>query len=92
MALIRIKTHHLKKGMLIKSDVYNRSGVILVPAATNTAPVMDISSRSRRLDPQKMKEFTKTYHIAEDTLSQNLKDIVLKDKEVDIPSLPTLTR
>lgn len=113
MALIRMKTHHLKKGMLIKSDVYNRSGVILVPAdtavtgevfelltkhfidevvvdypaETNTAPVMDISSRSRRLDPQKKKEFTKTYQIAEDTLSQNLKDIVLKDKEVDIPSL-----
>jgi len=34
MALMRIKTHNLKKGMLIKSDVYNRAGVILVPEDT----------------------------------------------------------
>lgn len=34
MATIRIKTHHLKKGMVIKTDVYNRAGVILIPADT----------------------------------------------------------
>ena len=34
MALVRMKTHHLKKGMVIKSDIYNRSGVILVTEDT----------------------------------------------------------
>ena len=34
MALIRMKTHHLKKGMVIKSDVYNKAGVVLVPENT----------------------------------------------------------
>ncbi len=113
MALIRMKTHHLKKGMIIKSDVYNRSGVILVPEDTEVtkevfelltkhfiddvivdyiaepkvAPITDITQRRRSINPQKLKEFTQTYKVAEETLSQNLKDIVMKDKEVDIPAL-----
>lgn len=113
MALIRMKTHHLKKGMIIKADVYNRAGVILVPEDTivtsdvfelltkhfidevlidypsenNSATIINIASRRNRIHPQKLQEFTKTFRVAEETLSQNLKDIVYKDKEVDIPAL-----
>lgn len=116
MALIRMKTHRVKRGMIIKSDVFNRSGVILVPKdtvvtddvlmilsrhfiedviieyATETKTQLSPSVERSLLNPTeqkeiKIKEATKIYKIAEDTLSQNLKDIVQKDKEVDIPSL-----
>ena len=111
MALIRMKTHHLKKGMVIKSDVYNRSGVILVPDGTpvtgevfelltkhfideviidyvtEPASVTDIGSGRKLINQKKIREFHRTYKVAEETLSQNLKDIILKDKEVDIPAL-----
>ncbi len=111
MALIRMKTHHLKKGMLIKADVYNRAGVILVPAETTVtgevfelltkhfieevvieytltpAPITDFSSGRRRVNEKKLQEAALIYKAAEDTLAQNLKDIVQKDKEVDIPVL-----
>lgn len=110
MALIRMKTHHIKKGMVIKSDVYTRSGVILVPEDTVvTKEVYDLLSRhfiddviidyvaepqpssgaarEKGINRQTLKEFTQTYRVAEETLSQNLKDIVLKDKEVDVTAL-----
>lgn len=116
MPLIRMKTHRVKRGMIIKSDVFNRSGVILVPKDTVvTNDVLTILSRHFIEDvvveygleskpalnhsPEKpplskteqkeikLKEATHIYKVAEDTLSQNLKEIVQKDKEVDIPSL-----
>ena len=111
MALIRMKTHHIKKGMVIKADVYNRAGVILVPADTavtsevfelltkhfiedvvieyvpETAPVTNISAGRRRINEKKLIEATLIYKAAENTLAQNLKDIVQKDKEVDIPAM-----
>ena len=111
MALIRMKTHHLKKGTVIKADVYNRIGVILVPAETTVtsevfelltkhfieevvieyisepATVTSFSAGRRRISEKKLQEATIIYKVAEDTLAQNLKDIIQKDKEVDIPSL-----
>ena len=116
MALIRMKTHHLKKGMVIQSDVYNRAGVILVPADTPVtkevfdlltrhfidevvveyvtetppAPIPVASHKKKGISQKKLKEFTQAYKVAEETLSQNLKDIVMNDKEVDIPSLLNL--
>ena len=118
MALIRMKTHRVKRGMIIKSDVFNRAGVILVPKdtvvtndvltllsrhfiedvvveyATESRP--SIKSSAEQPQPQisitvqkeiKIKEAANIYKVAEDTLAQNLKDIVQKDKEVDIPSM-----
>jgi len=111
MALIRMKTHHLKKGMVIKADVYNRAGVILVTAetavtsevfelltkhfiedvvieyVTEPAPITNFFSGRRLINEKKLKEAARIYKIAEETLAQNLKDIVQKDKEVDIPAL-----
>lgn len=113
MALIRIETHHLKKGMIIKSDVYNRSGVILVPENTvvtkevfdlltrhfiddvivdyategTPAPITIVSHHKKGINPKKLKEFVQTYQIAEKILTQNLIDVVEKDKEIDIPAL-----
>ena len=107
-----MKTNHLKKGMVIKSDVYNRAGIILVPEDTvvtkevfdlltrhfideviidyiadpTPAPIV-VSQRKKTINQKKLKEFTQTYKVAEETLSQNLKDVVLKDKEIDIPAL-----
>ncbi|MBQ7863666.1 MAG: hypothetical protein IJ353_04255, partial [Lachnospiraceae bacterium] len=46
MALIRMKIHHIKKGMVIKADVYNRAGVILVPAETTvTSEVFELLTK-----------------------------------------------
>lgn len=114
MALIRIQTHHLKKGMIIKADVYNRAGVILVPEGTpvtaevfelltkhfiddvivdyvtETAAISELSDEKSLLRKKRLQEFTRAYQIAEETLSQNLRDIVTQDKEVDIPSLLNL--
>lgn len=114
MALIRIKTHHLKNGMVIKSDVYNQAGVVLVPAETTVtlevfelltkhfiddviidyvaepASVSNINKEKLLLRQKKLREFTKAYHVAEETLAQNLRDIVTQDKEVDIPALLNL--
>lgn len=111
MALIRMKTHHLKKGMIIKADVYNRAGVVLVPAGTvvtkevfdmltrhfidevivdyvtEKAPVTDFTSGRRRIKEKKLQEAARVYKVAETTLAQNLKDIVSKDKDVDVPAL-----
>lgn len=114
MALIRMKTHHIKKGMIIKSDVYNRTGVILVPAGTTVtsevfelltkhfieevvieyepepAPVTSFSAGRRRINEKKLKEAAVIYKVAEDTLAENLKDIIQKDKDVDVPVLLNL--
>jgi len=111
MALIRMKTHHLKKGMVIKSDVYNKAGVILVPEGTpvtaevfelltkhfiddviidyvaETSSISAMSEERKRIRQKRLQDFVKTYHIAEETLSQNLRDVVTKDKDLDIPTL-----
>lgn len=111
MALIRMKTHHIKKGMVIKADVYNRAGVILVPSDTTVtsevfelltkhfieevvieyktepASVTNLSPGRHRINEKKLQEATMIYKVAEETLADNLKDIVQKDKEVDIPVL-----
>jgi len=113
MALKRTKTSHLKNGMVIKSDVYNHSGVILVPENTvvtkevfdlltrhfvedviidyategTPAPITIVSHQKRAINRKKLKEFTQTYQIAEEILTQNLIDVVEKDKEIDIPVL-----
>ena len=100
--------------MLIKADVYNRAGVILVPADTKVtmevfelltkhfiedvvieyesepASITTFSSGRRRISEKKLQEATMIYKVAENTLAQNLKDIVKKDKEVDVPSLLNL--
>lgn len=117
MAALRIKTNKLKKGMIIKSDVYNHSGVILIPEGTvvtkevfdmltrhfidevivdfietsTPAPITTVFPR-RGIRRKKLQEFTHTYRIAEESLSQTLKDIVQKDKDVDIPALLSLLR
>lgn len=111
MAKIRIQTHHLKKGMIIKEDVYTHVGVIIVPQNTIvTKEVHELLTRhfvddviveylpekkggvqkalkTSREKQKKMKEFTRTFHIAEETLSQNLMEIVQQDKEIDVPAL-----
>jgi len=111
MALIQMKTHHLKKGMVIKQDVYNKSGVILVtedtPVTTEVfelltrhfidevlidyvseIPSVSVMSEERkRIRQKRLQEFQKNYRIAEGTLSQNLRDVITKDKDVDIPLL-----
>lgn len=113
MPNIRMRTSRLQKGMIIKSDVYTRSGTLIVPEDTVvTKEVFDLLTRhfiddviidytpetkstpdpalfekKHGINPQKLEEFSKTFHVAEETLSQNLKDIALQDKDVDIQTL-----
>lgn len=113
MATIRIRTNRLQKGMIIKSDVFNHTGTLIVPANTTvtkevfalltrhfisevivdytptqkSTPDPNLLQKTNGIPAKKMEEFTKTFHIAEETLSQNLKDIALRDKDVDIQTL-----
>lgn len=114
MAFMKVYTNRLRKGMVIKNDVYARSGAIIVPENTVvTKEVHDILTRhfieyvivetepdtktdsienkaeheTNRISEQQMQEFKESFHVAEDTLSQSLKDIAYHDKEIDMQSL-----
>ena len=113
MACFRIHTDRLRKGMVIKSDVYTRTGAILVP---NNTPVtkdvvalltkhfidyvmVDYQSTASSPDDipspesvpkvrqQQIEEFEENFHIAENALSENLKNIVTNEKDLDVPLL-----
>ena len=113
MASIRLQTNRLKKGMIIKADVYTYSGVVIVPAETPvTRDVVSLlnrhfvdevlveytvnqnnsSSENREFElpkllEYKVKEFKQEFKVAEESLSDNLKEVLEQDKEVDIQAL-----
>ena len=109
----RVHTDRLRRGMVIKSDVYTRSGAVLIP---NNTPVSkdvlallarhfidyvmvdyqstasspeDIPSPESvpKVRQQQIEEFKENFHIAETTLSENLIDVVTKEKDLDVPLL-----
>lgn len=113
MACFRVHTDRLRKGMIIKNDVYSRTGAILVPVntpvskdvvtlltkhfidyvmvdyqATASSPA-DIPSPESvpQIKQQQIEEFEGNFRVAETALSENLIDVVTKDKDLDVPVL-----
>lgn len=113
MACIRVHTDRLRRGMIIKNDVYSRTGAVLIPVntpvtkdvvalltkhfidyvmvdyqATASTPA-DIPSPESvpKIKQQQVEEFKGSLQIAETALSENLIDIVTKDKDLDVPLL-----
>lgn len=113
MACFRVHTDRLRKGMIIKSAVYARTGAVLVPVDTPvTKEVVDLLTRHfidyvmvdyqatvsspadipspesvPKVKEQQMEEFKGNFKIAETALSENLKDIVTKEEDLDVPLL-----
>lgn len=115
MACFRVHTDRLRKGMIIKNDVYARTGAVLVPVDTPvTKEVVDLLTRHfidyvmvdyqaavsspspadipspesvPKIKKQQIEEFRGSFQIAETALSENLKDIVTKEKDLDVPVL-----
>lgn len=87
--------------MIITADVYTNNGVVIVPKGTCvTKEVYDLLTRhfveeviveydtgKKSKEKIRNKEFKQSFHIAEEVLSLNLKEIVQQDKEVDIHEL-----
>lgn len=109
----RVHTDRLRKGMVIKNDVYSRTGAVLIPVntpvtkevlalltrhfidyvmvdyqSTESSPA-DIPSPESvpKIQQKQEEEFKESFHIAETVLSENLIDIVTKDKDLDVPVL-----
>lgn len=62
--------------------------VVIDYSTEKTEPPALLGAPSERtISPVKLKEFTQTFHVAEDTLSQNLREIVEQDKDIDIQSM-----
>lgn len=113
MACFRVHTDRLRKGMIIKSAVYARTGAVLVPVDTPvTKEVVDLLTRHfidyvmvdyqaavsnpadipspesvPQIKEQQIEEFKGNFKIAETALSENLKDIVTKEKDLDVSLL-----
>lgn len=109
----RVHTDRLRKGMVIKNDVYSKTGAVLIPVntpvtkevlalltrhfidyvmvdyqSTESSPA-DIPSPESvpKIQQKQEEEFKESFHIAETVLSENLIDIVTKDKDLDVPVL-----
>lgn len=114
MAQLRIHTDRLRKGMVIKSNVYSNSGAVLIPENTPvTKDVMSLLARhfidyvivdyqaegasvptaspvpgeAPRISEKQLSEFKESFQVAEDTLSENLREIAEKNNDIDVPVL-----
>lgn len=113
MAYFRVRTDRLRKGMVIKNDVYARTGAVLVPIdtpvtkevvailtkhfieyvmvdyqATISVPADIPSPESEpQIEEKQLEEFKESFQVAETVLSDTLKDVAVKDKDVDISVL-----
>lgn len=93
-----IKTYRLKKGMVIKKDVYSYNGLVIVPAGTEVTQEVQtlltkhlvetvVVERVVKNKNKHLKEFTETFQIAETVLTKSLKDIVERAQEIETSSL-----
>ena len=113
MAYVRVHTDRLRRGMVIKNDIYARTGAVLIPADTTVTKEVvtlltkhfieyvmveyqaaasipaDIPSPESvpQIKQQQIEEFKESFQVAETVLSDTLKDVAVKDKDVDIDIL-----
>lgn len=112
MALMRVHTDRLRKGMRIRNNVYSRGGAVLIPDGTpvsrevielltkhlidyvmveyiplSGAPETLSKDEVAKVTSQQMVRFQQSFEMAENTLSQNFKDIVENDKDLDEQAL-----
>lgn len=107
MAQMRIRLNRLKSGMIIKDNIYSKTGTFLIGSGTVvTQDIIELltkhfidfvsveynvdkenSQELGKITPEQEKAFNEGFHIAEDTVSKNLKEIVSNDKDVDVNEL-----
>jgi len=52
-----------------------------------SVPAAPVPGDAPKLDEKQFSEFKESFHVAEDTLSENLKEIAENNKDVDVPAL-----
>lgn len=116
MAQLRIRSDHLRKNMIIASNVHSSNGAILVPEGTpvtkdvmallarhfieyvivdyqadgySSSPIVEQSSPldAFQVNEAQAEEFKECFQIAEETLSENLREIVEKNNDIDVNGL-----
>ena len=111
MPCLRMSVNRLREGMMIKEDVFSKTGAVIVPdGAVVTKDVVALLTRhfvdsvmveyptGRKERPeqqeqsapakeQHLKEFQAEFSVAEQSISEELKDIVYRSKDVNISML-----
>lgn len=107
MAQMRIHLNRLKRGMIIKDNIYSKTGTFLIGSGTVvTEDIISLLTKHfidfvnveynvagenaqevSRITPEQEKKFKEGFHIAEETISKNLKEIASNDKDVDVNEL-----
>lgn len=107
MAQMRIRLNRLKSGMVIKDNIYSKTGTFLIGSGTVVTPDIialltkhfidfvnveynvkkESTPEVSKITPEQEQEFNKGFHIAEETVSRNLKELVSNDKDIDVNEL-----
>ena len=111
MPCLRMSVNRLREGMMIKEDVFSKTGAVIVPdGAVVTKDVVALLTRhfvdsvmveyptGRKERPeqqeqsapakeQHLEEFRAEFSVAEQSISEELKDIVYRSKDVNISML-----
>lgn len=110
IANLRVPTNRLRKGMILKNNVYSKSGTLLVAENTpitkdvvsilsrhfidnvvveygTDMPTPPLSPQPRKVTAMQFQEFQNTFEIAEESLSQQLRDIAATDTDIDVAKL-----
>ena len=107
MAQMRIRLNRLKSGMIIKDNIYSKTGTFLIGSGTvvtqdiillltkhfidfvNVEYSVEGESEQEvsKITPEQEKAFNEGFHIAEETVSKNLKAIVSNDKDINVNEL-----
>ncbi len=112
MPCLRMSVNRLREGMMIKEDVFSKTGAVIVPdGAVVTKDVVALLTRhfvdsvmveyptGRKRTPgtagtecagegtASLKEFQAEFSVAEQSISEELKDIVYRSKDVNISML-----
>ena len=111
MPCLRMSVNRLREGMIIREDVFSKTGAVIVPdGAVVTKDVVALLTRhfvdsvmveyptGRKERPeqqeqsapakeQHLKEFQAEFSVAEQSISEELKDIVYRSKDVNISML-----
>lgn len=111
MPCLRMSVNRLREGMIIREDVFSKTGAVIVPdGAAVTRDVVALLTRhfvdsvmveypaagkgrpeqqeeGTSAKKQHLEEFGAEFSVAEQSLSEELKDIVYRSKDVNISML-----
>lgn len=113
MAIMRVPTDRLRRGMRIRNNVYSRGGAVLIPDGTPVSKdVIDLLTKhlidyvmvdyqplsgapealsveevAKVTTKEERERFARKFQMTEDTLSQNFKDIIENNNDLDEQTL-----